>query len=378
MSRLLGRSMRRRVGRLAFCAALAAAVTACGQPPGPQAEQPRPVKVEQVDGRDAQITESFVGTVRSRRRADLSFESGGRIAAIAVDVGDSVRAGQLLARLDPVPAQERLTKAQAEQAAAAATFVERDAQLRRTEQLEREQVVSAALREGVDAQRQAALSQRQAADAALVLARRELALGQIKAPFDGQIVARSAQPFADIGAAQPVLQIEAPGELEVVVALPASVAARVARGQAASLLWSAAGERRLAVHLDKLSGRADNGAQVQAIFRVDGAPADLRTGNTVALELPGPSKQALLLPASALLPGVKDGLAQVFVLDTVRQRVKLRQVEVDTALSQDGRRALLAGLAPGEWVVVAGAPFLSDGQAATRFISPTRLTETPR
>ena len=78
------------------------------------------------------------------------------------------------------------------------------------------------------------MSQLQAADAALALARRDLALASIKAPFDGEIVARSAQPHIDIGAGQAVLQIEARRTLEVVAMLPDTVAARLSLGDVAS------------------------------------------------------------------------------------------------------------------------------------------------
>lgn len=360
--------------RRLLAAALTAAVCGCAQDAAPLAELPRPVKVERIAAVDAQVAESFVGTIRAHQRADLSFESAGRIALIDVDIGDKVRAGQVLATLDATPAQERLAKAEADRTAAAAAFAERDAQWQRISQLEREQVVAAAVREGLEAQRQAALSQRQAADAALALARRELALSRIKAPFDGQIVARLAQAHADIGAAQTVLQIEAPGALEVVAALPEAVAARLSSGQKASITRPGQGDR-LPVHLDKVSGRADNGEQIQAVFRIAGKSSDLRTGTTVTLDLPRPAQQAMLLPASALLPGAQAGRGQVFVLDAAQQRVALRPVEVEPALGQDGRIPLRSGIAPGEWVVVAGAPFLTDGQAATRFVPETRLQD---
>lgn len=353
-----------------------ACLCACTQESGNTIEQPRPVKVEQFGMTNSQTTQSFVGYVRARQRADLGFESGGKIAAIMVDVGDKVRAGQILARLDSIPSQERLSKAEADRKAAAAAATEREAQLQRTRQLERDQVVSSAALESAQAQYQAAASQLQAADAALTLARRDLTLSQIKAPFDGQIVTRSAQPFADVAPGQAIFQIEDGSTLEVVVSLPDSIAAHLSTGQMASLTLPGQVGKQLPICLEKLSGRADNGSQVQATFRVEGQHADLRTGTTVSVVMPGSSSSTPSIPASALLPSQQRGDGDVFILDAARQRVSSRRIRIDMALAQNGRLPVLGGIKQGEWVVVAGAPFLNDGQAATRFTPLTRLEET--
>ncbi|WP_018605791.1 efflux RND transporter periplasmic adaptor subunit [Uliginosibacterium gangwonense] len=353
-----------------------AGLCACTQETGKIIEQPRPVKVEQIGTSNSQTSESFIGTVRARQRAELGFESGGKIAAIMVDVGDKVSAGQILARLDAIPAQERLSKAESDRKAAVAAATEREAQLHRTQQLERDQVVSPAALESVQAQYQAAISQLQAAEAALTLARRDLVLSQIKAPFDGQIVARTAQPYADIAPGQAIFQIEDAAVLEVVVSLPDIVTSRLSTGQVASLTLPGQVSKNLPIRLEKLSGRADNGSQVQATFRIEGHNTELRTGTTVSVALPGSTQYSISIPASALLPGQQKGEGDVFILDTARQRVSLRRIRIDTALAQNGRLPVLGGIKPGEWIVVAGTPFLSDGQAATRFTPLTRLEGT--
>lgn len=361
---------RRRPARLLVISLLFTLLGACAPEAEPPAVAARPVKVERIEAADARSSETFVGTLRARQRAELGFEAGGRIATISVDVGDRVQAGQVLARLDTTVAQQQLTRAEADEAAAIAAFAERDAQWARLQDLEREQIVAGAQVEGVKAQREAALGQRLAAGAALTLARRTLALTEIRAPYTGQIVARLAQPHGDVATGQAVLHLEAPGTLEVVVALPEAVAARLQPGARGRIV---AGGASHPVRLDKLSARADNGAQVQAIFRLEGTPAPLRSGLSVALELPGTARATMALPASALLPGASAGQGQVFVFDDGQQRVELRRVRYATTLAGDGRIALNDGVTAGEWVVVAGTPFLTDGQAATRFVASTRM-----
>ena len=99
---------------------LTALITGCSPAPSPTHFEPRPVKVEIIRSGEVRAGESFIGTLRARQRAELGFESSGRINAIHVDVGDRVRSGQVLARLDDSPALRRIEKAEADRTSAAA------------------------------------------------------------------------------------------------------------------------------------------------------------------------------------------------------------------------------------------------------------------
>lgn len=356
-------------------ALLLALLAGCAREPVPAPIAPRPVKVEVVAEAAAGASESFIGTLRASRRADLGFESPGRIAAILVDVGDRVRAGQVLARLEAAPARWRLEKAEADRTAAAAVLAERTTQLGQHESLAKEQIISATALEAVQTQHRLAATQLQAAEAALALARRDLALAHLTAPFDGEIVARTAQPHTDIGAGQALLQIEAGKVLEVVAMLPDAVAARLAPGQAATAMASPAvqGTRPLALTLKGLSARIESGSLVQAVFRVEGAAPGLHSGAVVSVDLPRAQSAAVSLPASALLPGTEPGTAAVFLLDAGRQQLVRRAVRLGEGMLPGGRLPVNEGLVAGDQVVVAGVSFLTEGQAAVRHESQTAL-----
>jgi RND family efflux transporter MFP subunit len=360
-----------RIQALAAAIVLLSLLGGCEQPPTAAAQAPRPVKVEVVGTGSVATHESFVGTLRARQRADLSFETPGRIATIAVEVGDRVRAGQLLARLEEAPAKWRLEKAQADHAAAVAALAERATQLQQHEALAKERIVSATALESVQVQHRQAMSQLQAADAALALARRDLSLARITAPFDGEIVARSAQPHGDVGAGQPVLQIEAGRALEVVAMLPGSVAARLSPGDAAS---ASEGQRAMPLKLERISARSESGSLVQAIFRVEGPADGLRSGSVVSVALPRSGATALSVPASAVVyAGDGRRSASVFVLDTKKQQLSRRTVVLGDALLPDGRLQITEGLASGDQVVVAGTAFLTEGQRAVKHEAQTLL-----
>lgn len=361
-----------RRGVAAACLALTLMLAGCSQPPAEPSPPPKPVKVEAIGAtaREA-IQDGFVGTLRARQRADLSADAAGRLAAVLVDVGDKVRAGQLLAKLDDAPARWRLERAEAEQAAAAAALAERRNSLRNHEALAGDKIIAPSTLEAAQAAHRQALSSVQAAEAALAQARRDVERTRVLAPFDGEIVARLVQPHVDVAPGQPLLQLEAGRSLEAVVMLPDTVAAGLTAGTAAS---GQAGNERVALKLERLSARSDNGSLVQAVFRVEGHPAVLRSGGVLTVALQRDVLADLSLPVAALMPDSKGGgRASVFVLDTAHGALKRKPVQTGTALLAGGRVAITQGLARGEQVVVAGTAFLSEGQRAVAEPAQTLL-----
>lgn len=345
-------------GKPALCSLAAAMLLcACAEPSAPPAIPPKPVKIEVAGNSSLHAADRFVGTLRARQRTDLSFESPGRIAAIKVDVGDRVRAGQLLAQLDDAPARWRLAAAQAEREAAATILAERQINLRQQEALERDAIISPVALQAARSSYKQAASQHEAAVAAVSAARRDLALTRITAPFDGEIAARHAQPFVDVAAGHAILHLESGSAKEVVVMLPDAIAAGLEPGAVAHAV---SGKHKLALKLERLSGRSDNGSLVQAVFRIPEASPPVRSGAAVSVELARQGGAAMTLPATALIPAADAGRVSVFVVD--KGILARRAVDVDKRLLADGRVAIKSGLRNGEQVVVAGTAFLHDGQ----------------
>jgi hypothetical protein len=159
--------------------------------------------------------------------------------------------------------------------------------------------------------------------------------------------------------------------------LSEAVATRLSLGQAAAASMSspAADGHAVPLSLERLAPRTESGSLVQAVFKVKGAGPALHSGSVVSVELPGSGTTQLSLPAAAVLPAKEQGAASVMVFNAVRGRVEKRRVALAGVVLPDGRLPVTAGLGPGELVVVAGAAFLTDGEAAVRLPSQTVLSE---
>lgn len=345
-------------------------LSACAPAPQPSSAPPTLVKTEILTPVATGFETSFVGTLRASQRSELSFESNGRISDISVEVGDRVRAGQVLAQLDPAPLLWRLDKAKAEHRAAIAALHERKLQLEQQEVLAREQIISPTALATTRAAERQANSQFEVASAALHQAERDMRLARITAPYDGEVVGRLAQPNSEVVSGQPILQLQGGRALELLAMLPDRIAATLSIGATATAI---ADGTTLALTLERLSARSEQGSLVQALFRVDRAPQSVRAGSLVELHLKATDvSTAITLPASALLPGVQPGNATVFVLPP-SGKLQQRKVETGTELLPNGRISVNRGLVAGERVVVAGAPFLREGQLATVLAPQTLL-----
>jgi RND family efflux transporter MFP subunit len=345
------------------------ALAGCGENPAPVTPPPRAVKLETV-GTTISAEMRFTAQVRQEQRAELGFEGGGRIAAIAVDVGDQVRKGQLLARLDPEPTRLRVEQAEANVRAALAELEERKTQLRQQQAMFDDGAISSATLTTSRVAFEAAQSKSRVADSERDLAKRASRQAEIRAPFDGTVVARLLQPQTDAGPGQAVLQLEGQGHTQAVATVPADVGASLTAGASTTGYRSNAPDKPFTLRLRSISMRLETGATVQAIFDLPAQEEALRSGESLLLALPT-APTALTVPLTAIVPTLEKDAAVVFVYDAQTGHVLRR--DIVTGPIEGARLQVRRGLAPGEKIVSAGASFLTNGQAVALFRAETRL-----
>jgi RND family efflux transporter MFP subunit len=356
-----------RIG-LSFAGALLLAACAGEAVEAPQPPLVRTTVVQAAGG----VSSAYTGVVRARYEGDLGFRVGGKITERLVDAGQTVRRGQVIARLDASDLRLGATAALADVAAA-----ERSAAAARAEavRLRADEARFAALqkrgfasgqryeqaRAGADAASAnlaAAEAQVRAARAGAGQAGNQAAYAVLTADADGVVMDVLAEPGQVVGAGQPVVRLARNGAREAVVNTPETARADLPRtGEA--VLYGQEGRPVPAV-LRELSAAADPVTRTfEARYTLGGAGAAAPLGSTVTIRTQnaGPSGE-IAVPISALHdPGSGPG---VWVLDPRKSSVSFRPVKV-AALGEETAR-LSAGLRSGERVVTLGAHMLKAGQ----------------
>lgn len=339
-------------------AAAAALLAACSKPP-PAAEDVRPVRVMTVAPAATTVAAELSGEVRPRIESRVGFQVGGRITDRQVEVGQRVRAGQVLATLDAADYQLGAVAARAQLTAAR---VDRDQQrldFKRFEELHREGFISGAELERRRATLDAAEARYEAAMAQASVSGNQAAYAALRAPEPGVVTAVDAEVGQVVAAGQSVVRIAQSTEKEVLVALPESRLDQLRRiPEVRVSLWSGRAELRGRVR--EIAPLADAATRTYpARVALIDAPADVALGMTATVRFEAPLPQPVVtVPLQALLRE-GDG-TYVWKLDDARTRVTRHPVQVATIAGND--LVIAGGVAPGDVLVTAGVHLLQDGQ----------------
>jgi RND family efflux transporter MFP subunit len=344
-------------------AAASVLLAACSAPPAPAAK-PKPVFVTTVTEAVSSQTRSFTSVVRARVETDAGFRAAGKVVDRLVEVGDTVKAGQALARLDP--ADYRLAMSAAADQVQAASV---DAQQAASDEARMRRLLADGSVGSADHERQKARAD--AAAARLEQARRQLDLARnregyttLVAPYAGVITALRFERGQVVAEGQPVLSLARDGEREIVADLPEEWVGQVRTLAATATPWHDS-KSSLRLVLRELSPLAS--AQGRT-FRVRYAAAPesrtqvsaLPLGSTMQLHLSGPQAgpATAVLPVTALVKG--SGPAGVWVLNDKGSGLVFAPVQV---VSTDDASVRVTGLNVGSRVVSVGAQKLDAGIA---------------
>lgn len=343
---------------------VAVMLSACGH--GEETPSPaRPVLVARagaVSGHGQDNLTAYAGEVRAREETALSFRVGGKLVRRLVDVGDRVRSGDVLAEIDPGDLRLQVEALQAQSSAAEAQLARVRADHARIASLAKDQLVSRSALDQQTAALRAAEGEARAARAQLDLARNQAGYSQLRAPRDGAIASRQAEAGQVVAAGQAVFGLAADGGREVAFALPESNIRDFQVGQPVVIeLWSAAGVR-IPGRIREIAPAADPQARTYAArATLDGAEGQrIDLGQSARVYIPaGGEVGAMRLPLSALHRG-DGGKTIVWVVDS--RAGKVHRVPVKTGPYAADGAAVLAGLKPADWVVMAGGHLLHEGQ----------------
>jgi RND family efflux transporter MFP subunit len=332
-------------------------VTACAEPKPQEGQDQviRPVRAIQVPDPASIAGRAFTGRARAARRSDLSFEVGGRILKRPIEVGDRVKAGQLLAALDSRDFENRLRAAQAN-AKQAQAYRDRIAEAHKTGAVSDQRLTDAE-------------TELQAAEATVKIRAKALEDSTIYAPYDGSVSAIYVDNFQVVTPQQPVVRVIDAERIQMVVNIPENLVGLAPYVKDIRVRFDALPDQTLAAEIDEIGDEASATTRTYPVTVIMKQPAGFRieagmTGHaTGRVELPeGTRVPDMFIPAPAVVLEGKSrtSSAHVWVIDPTSKTAAQRAVKVAVATPRGV--PVKDGLRPGEWIATAGAHSLQEGQ----------------
>jgi len=351
--------------------------SACKEAAPPPVERIRAVKTAVVAELDRGQSRKFPGTVKAVNTSRISFEVGGLVQKVRVDIGDKVKKGGLLAVLDKNPFELKVDSAKAALSRARASFDEKKSAY------EREIRIQA---QDAGATSQKAVHQALAAyegtrenvtynQAQLDLAKRDLEKTELRAPFDAVVSVRNVEPFEEVRRGQSVLELFVEGAMEVEIQVPENLIGNVSLGLHGQVRLPNRPDKVYQAVISYVGSAATNANAFPVKANIRDADHSVRPGMTAELSLVFPRgnrEPTYLVPVHALAPGTGKSGWSIFLFDPKTSTVGRTAVEGKGVV---GNRAIIRkGIAPGDIVVVAGVSFLRDGQKV-KLANPTHTTD---
>jgi RND family efflux transporter MFP subunit len=347
------------------------ALTACSRTE-PTPESVRAVRTVVVSPALGQAVLEYSAEIRARSEMRLSFRVGGKLVDRPAQLGDSVRKGHVLARLDPQDLRLAEAAAKAAMQATEVNSQQAQADLARFENLFQQGFISAAELERRRTAASAAKAQLAQVQAQSEVQSRQSTYGSLIADADGVITAVDAEPGAVLAAGMPVLRLAANGPRDALFFVPEDQVESVRKmtGLAGAVQLRTWGEpaHEFKATVREVAAAADAATRtfaVRAAVAANSGGPSVRLGQTAAVRLsPHEARPVIKLPTTAVLQ--QQGQTAVWVLDAASMTVKLQPVSLAGA---DGNEIIVSqGLQPGQEVVTAGVHVLTAGQQVKRYV----------
>jgi RND family efflux transporter MFP subunit len=360
--------VRRGVARLVLAAVLAVPLAGCGEEEVRGPEPVRPVRVVAVDMGSGGETISVTGQVQAEEEVNLAFRVGGRMTERAVNVGDAVEAGQVVARLEREPAENQLRQARAALESARGQLSKTRADFGRQQSL----IASGfTTRVRYDQARQAmvaAQAQFDDARAGLAIAEDNLGYTDLIVDAGGSVTARGAEPGEVVSAGQMIVRVARERGRDAVFDVPERILRAASGDKPIDVVLASDPAVRAVARVREVSPQAD---PVTRTFKVraglDDPPEAMRLGSTVIGSVTLDATPGIVVPPSALTRTEKR--PAVWVVDPDAMTVSLRTVEVGQFALDSV--AIASGLEEGELVVTAGVQVLRPGQKVRLLGAPS-------
>lgn len=317
----------------------------------------RPVKVVEIARADTTRALDYSGSVQARTNMNLGFRINGKITDRRVNIGEHVKPGDILARVDATDYALAVRRSEADLASAQKQVQTAELALNRAKELFDKNVSPKSQLEQAQLSYDQAVATRDSATSALDEARNQVAYADLKSDLNGIVTAVNADVGAVVSSGTPVITVAVDGEKEVQVAVPETDIAQFSPGKLVKARFWSNDALVLDGKVREVSGSAD--AQSRTFGVRVSLPADQRVliGMTSTIEATAENTTPFVsVPLSALAE--KDGKKVVWLVDRSSATVHSQGVQL-ADFSGDGVR-VSSGLKAGDLVVAAGTQFMTE------------------
>ena len=349
----------RRVLAPMACAAALLVAGCKSDPPAAPPPQAMPVQVAPVTMSPVPTSDTYVATIKSRRSATLQPQVDGNLVKIFVKSGDLVKAGELIMRIDPLKQLATVQSQVGTQAQKKALYDYTRIELDRQKRLFEAGVVSRDAYDQAIQNYENAKGDYESNQALTNTQQQQLAYYEIRAPFTG-VVGDIPVHLGDYVSPTTLLTtVDENADLEAYIYIPTERASVVRQGLPVELL-DTAGNSLAKSKISFLSPQVDNGLQsILAKAEIPRTPELLRNQQLVKARVTWSTAPAPTVPVLAV--SLVGGQTFVYLASPRGDGYMAHQVPVKVGETVGNSYPVLAGLKPGDKVIISGLQFLQEG-----------------
>ena len=358
---------------LACCFTVLMTIAGCSQEEEQAKEVIRPVKAVQVTDALALGQRTFPGRAEATETAELAFRISGQLNEFPVDVGDEVKQGDIIAKLDPKDFQVELRAAKGRLNNALAALRRAENDFKRETNIFNEDpgATSQAAVDRKREERDRAVASVQTLRASVEAAQDKLSYSILKAPFKGTVVSTYVENFENIQAQQAIARLVDDSRIEMIVNIPENLIRFAKHVTKVFVAFDTFPDKKLEATIKEIGTEASATTRTYPVTLIMDQPKDVKilsgmAGKTLGAEMSSPDilrqmgETGMEIPVAAVFSKENKDKTFVWVFDEASGTVNKREVQTE-GLAANGIK-IKQGLSSGEWVVVAGVHYLREGQ----------------
>jgi RND family efflux transporter MFP subunit len=331
-----------------LCAAFAGIAPCAVLTPSAVGADAPALRTAAVQYREVEQTYAAEGVVEAVKQSTVAAQISGRVVAVNFDVGDRVRKGQVIVRIDPAEVNQTYAASQAQIAQAEATLRNAKAQYERTQRLVEQKFMSAAAMDKAQADYLAAKAQLAVAEAGGGQAAATRGYATVTAPYTGVVSARHVELGEMAVPGKPLMTGFDPGELRVTASMPQTQLDAVRKLASASVEFPALKKRIRATKVSILPAADAQTHTTQVRLDLPPGIEGLYPGMFARVFFAIGRMKKLLIPASAV--ALRSEVAGAYVVGA-NGEISFRQLRLGESAGGE-EVEVLAGVAPGETVAL--------------------------